>query len=160
MTSMTAMRKQGPGWARALDPRAPPHHQGRIAPTLVGTGSGITYHWLNLYGRNGCPGECTALLTIALESAESLGEAACFIGGPEHHPRGTPPGIRLRLGGLDGPAKQKRWHMHGEWHTQHHRPCSGKQSWEGVGEASVNRLGNRDTYPRGAVRGPGGRQTE
>ena len=42
---------------------------------------GVTYHWFNTYGRSGCPQECTALLTIALECAESLGEAACFIAG-------------------------------------------------------------------------------
>ena len=78
---VTAIRKQGPGWARALDPGAPEQYQGRIAHTLLGTSRGVTYHRFNLYGRSGCPQECSALLTIALECAESLGEAACFIGG-------------------------------------------------------------------------------
>ena len=80
-TLVSTLRKQGPGWARALDPRVPPHHQGRISHTLVGTGKGVPYHWFNIHGRSGCPHECTELLTLALECAESLGEAAVFLGG-------------------------------------------------------------------------------
>ena len=34
-TLVSALRKQGPGWARPLDPRVPQHHQGIISHTLV-----------------------------------------------------------------------------------------------------------------------------
>ena len=41
----------------------------------------MTYHWFNIYGKSGNPRECSELLTLALECAESLGDALVFIGG-------------------------------------------------------------------------------
>ena len=81
VTLVSTARKLGPGWARSLDPQVPAHYQGRISHTLVGTGGGVTYHWFNIYGRSGNPRECSELLTLALECAESLGDALVFIVG-------------------------------------------------------------------------------
>ena len=103
VTLVSTLRKQGPGWDRALDPQVPPQHQGRLSHTLVWTDSGVTCHWFNIYGRSGCPQECTELLTLALECAESLGDAVAFIRGDLNITlEGTT--WNQRLIGQDGPT--------------------------------------------------------